>query len=135
MVLMILTNGRLDIMRFIFMMCNGKRSREMKKYDDTITKKGLYLYFILYQIVMLLIVYAVVYTSFVAVGLAIAKYDLTFMMYLPALLALAGYPIVLYRTRKLFLQEKRLRAAVWVMGWAWVIIIGLYWHLSHITTL
>mgnify|MGYP005619167955 CR=1 FL=1 len=132
---MIPTNGRLDIMRFIFIVCNGKRSSEMKKYDDEITRKGLYLYFILYQIVMLLIVYATIYTSFVATGLAVSKYDLTFMMYLPALLSLAGYPIVLYRTRKLFLQEKRLRAVVWVMGWAWVIIIGLYWHLSHITTL
>jgi len=114
--------------------CGGKRSSEMKKYDDEITRKGLYLYFVLYQIVMLLIVYATIYTSFVAIGLAVTPYDLTFMAYLPVLLSLIGYPIVLYKTRKLFLQEKRLRAVVWVMGGAWVIIIGLYWHLSHIAT-
>jgi len=107
----------------------------MKKYDDAITRKGLYLYFVLYQLFMLLVVYATVYTSFIATGLAVSKYNLTFMAYLPALLALAGYPVALYRTRKLFLQEKRLRAVVWVMVWAWVVIIGLYWHLSHITAL
>lgn len=132
---MILTASRLDIMHFIFMVCNGKRSSGMKKYDDAITRKGLYLYFVLYQIFMLLVVYATVYTSFVATGLAVSKYDLTFMAYLPPLLGLAGYPIVLYRTRRLFLREERVRAVVWVMVWAWVIIIGLYWHLSHITTL
>ncbi|MDD3591754.1 MAG: hypothetical protein PHO65_03890 [Sulfurovum sp.] len=107
----------------------------MKKYDDTITRKGLYLYFVLYQIFMLLVVYATVYTSFIATGFAVAKYDLTLMMYLPSLLGLAGYPAALYKTRKLFLQEKRLRAVVWVMVWAWMVIIGLYWHLSHITAL
>ena len=105
----------------------------MKKYDDVTTRKGLYLYFVVYHIFMLLIVYAIVYTSLIATRLAIVKYDLNFMAYLPALLALGGYPIALYKTRKQFLQEKRLRAVVWVMVWAWVIIIGLYWHLSHIT--
>ncbi|MDM5272338.1 hypothetical protein PGH07_09100 [Sulfurovum sp. zt1-1] len=105
----------------------------MQKYDDTQTKIGLYLYFVLYQIFMLLIVYAVVYTAFIALRLAIEKYDLTLMAYFPAVLAVAGYPVALYKTRKQFQQEKRLRAVAWVMAWAWVIIIGLYWHLSQIT--
>ncbi|UFH59432.1 hypothetical protein [Sulfurovum mangrovi] len=107
----------------------------MQKYDDAMTKRGLYLYFVIFQSVMLLIVYAFVYTSFVAVRLAVEKYDLTFMAYLPAVLALVGYPIVLYKTRKQFRNNKTLRAVMWVMSWASVIIVGLYWHLSHITTL
>ncbi|MFT7879395.1 MAG: hypothetical protein ABXS91_03285 [Sulfurimonas sp.] len=107
----------------------------MQKYDDEITKKGLYLYFVIFQAVMLLIVYAFVYTSFMAVRLAVAKYDLTFMAYLPVVLALVGYPIVLYKTRKQFQNSKTLRAVMWVMSSASVIIVGLYWHLSHITIL
>lgn len=107
----------------------------MQKYDDAITKKGLYLYFVVFQIFMLLIVYAFVYTSFIALRLAVAKYDLTFMVYLPAVLALIGYPVVLYKTRKQFQQNKTLRAVMWVLSWASAIIVGLYWHLSHITAL
>jgi hypothetical protein len=107
----------------------------MQKYDDITIKKGLYLYFVVFQVFMLLIVYAFVYTSFVAARLAITKYDLTFMVYLPAFMALVGYPIALYKTRKQFQQNKMLRAVMWVLSWASVIIVGLYWHLSHITTL
>jgi len=81
---------------------------------------------------MLLIVYGFVYTSFVAVELAVAKYNLTFMVYLPEVLALLVYPVVLYRTRKMFQQGKMLRAVGWVMGWASVIIVLLYTHLSQL---
>ena len=84
------------------------------------------------QMFMLLIVYGFVYTSFVVVKLAAAKYSLTFMVYLPEVLALAAYPVVLYKTRKIFQQGKMLRAVGWVMGWASLIIVLLYLHLSQL---
>ena len=107
----------------------------MQKYDDMTNTKGIYIFFIILQLCMLLIVYSFVYTSFIAVKLASEKFGLTFMAYMPVVLALIGYPIVLYKTRKMFLQEKRMRAVAWVMSWASVIIVGLLWHLSHITAL
>jgi len=81
---------------------------------------------------MLLIVYGFVYTSFVAVKLATVKYGLTFMAYLPEVLALVAYPVVLYQTRKMFQQGKMLRAVGWMMGWASLIIVLLYLHLSQL---
>ena len=105
----------------------------MQKYDDIANAKGVYVLFMILQIGMLLIVYSFVYTSFIAIKLASEKFGLTFMAYMPAVLALIGYPVVLYKTRKIFLQEKRIRAVGWVMGWASVVIVGLYFHLSKIT--
>lgn len=107
----------------------------MYKYDDASTAKGLFLFFVMFQVVMLLIVYAFVYTSFEATRLAVEKYHLTFMAYLPVVLALAGYPVVLYKTRKLFQKNRRLRAVMYVMAWASVIIVGLYWYLLNITSM
>ena len=88
----------------------------------------------IFQMFMLLIVYGFVYTSFIAVKLAIAKYDLTVMTYLPELISFIVYPVVLYKTRQLFRQDKRLRAAAWVMGWSAMIIVFLYTHLSQLIT-
>ena len=106
----------------------------MDRYDDEVMMKGLYLFFVIFQALMLLIVYAFVYTSFEATRLAVAKYHLTFMAYLPVVLALVGYPVVLFKTRKVFQKKKMLRALVWVISWASVIIVGLYWHLAKITS-
>ncbi|MFT7823893.1 MAG: hypothetical protein ABXS92_03950 [Sulfurimonas sp.] len=105
----------------------------MQKYDDMTNAKGVYLIFIVLQVSMLLIVYSFVYTSLIAVKLAIETLGLTFMAYMPVVLALIGYPVVLYKTRKIFLQGKGIRAAGWVMGWASFIISGLYFYLSEIT--
>ena len=81
---------------------------------------------------MLLIVYGFVYTSFVGVKLAAETQSLTLMVYAPEVFALVLYPVVLYRTRKIFQQGKMLRAAGWVTGWASVIIVFLYLHLSQL---
>ena len=81
---------------------------------------------------MLLIVYGFVYTSLVGVKLAAEKYSLTFMGDGPEGGALVAYPVVLYKTRKMFQQGKMLRAVGWVMGWASLIIVLLYTHLSQL---
>jgi len=104
----------------------------MPYYNDEQNKKASQVLFYIVQMVILLIVYAFVYTSFVVVKLAVAKYNLTFMVYLPEVLALVAYPVVLYKTRKMFQQGKMLRAVGWMMGWASVIIVVLYLHLSQL---
>ena len=106
----------------------------MQYYNDKDNQAGANVMFMFLQIFMLLIVYGFVYTSFVAVKLAIAKYDLTVMTYLPEFIALVVYSVVLYKTRGMFRQGKRLRAVAWVMGWASVIIVFLYAHLSQLIT-
>jgi len=106
----------------------------MQYYNDKDNKAGSNVIFMVFQMFMLLIVYGFVYTSSIAIKLAIVKYNLTFMTYLPELIALIGYPVVLYKTRQMFHQDKRLRAAAWVMGWASVIIVFLYAHLSQLVT-
>ncbi len=106
----------------------------MKYYNDNDNQAGSNVLFMIFQMFMLLIVYGFVYTSFIAVKLAIAKYDLTVMTYLPELISFIVYPVVLYKTRQMFRQDKRLRAAAWVMGWASIIIVFLYVHLSQLIT-
>jgi len=106
----------------------------MKYYNDKDNKTGLNIIFMIFQMFMLFIVYGFVYTSFIAVKIAIAKYNLTFMTYLPEFIALIGYPVVLYKTRQIFRKDKRLRAAAWVLGWSSVIIVFLYAHLSQLIT-
>jgi len=104
----------------------------MQYYSDEQNRKAAYLVFVLVQILMLLIVYGFVYTSLAAVKLSIAKYHLTSMAYLPVVFVMFAYPVVLYKSRKMFLKDKRLRATGWMMGWASVIIVALYAFLSQL---
>jgi len=104
----------------------------MQYYNDEQNKKASQTLFYIMQIFMLLIVYGFVYTSFVGVKHLDAKYSLTFMVYLPEVLALVAYPVVLYKARKIFQQGKMLRAVGWMMGWASLIIVLLYTHLSQL---
>ena len=104
----------------------------MQYYDERTNASAAKLLFMLFQMVMILIVYGFVYTAFYGVKLAAAKYGLSFMVYLPEVLALVLYPVVLYRTRKIFAQKKYLRAVAWCMAWASVIIVMLYVHLDKL---
>jgi len=90
------------------------------------------LFFMFFQMIMVLIVYGFIYTAMVGVKLAISKYALSSLTYLPEIAAIILYPAVLYRTRKMFNQKKHLRAVAWCMAWASVIIVVLYLHLSKL---
>ena len=103
-----------------------KNDEKLRYYSDAENAKGAYFLFVGLQVVLLLVVYAFVYTSLVAVKLAIAKYHLPVMAYLPVVFVLFGYPVVLYKTRLMFRKEKRLRATGWMLGWAAVFIVFLY---------
>jgi len=104
----------------------------MQYYNDDSNDAAVKVLFMFFQMFMILIVYGFVYTSFLAVKLAVMKYGLTFMTYLPEVIAFIIYPIVLSKTRKMFHAGKRMRAVAWVMGWASVIIVFLYAHLSQL---
>ena len=104
----------------------------MQYYNDEQNKKASQALFYFMQIFMLFIVYGFVYTSFVAVKLAAAKYGLTFMAYMPVTLVLIAHPVVLYKTRKMFQNGKMLRAVGWMMGWASLLIVFLYAYLSQL---
>ena len=104
----------------------------MQYYNDKSNESGANFLFMLFQMLMILIVYGFVYTSFAAVKMAIAKYDLTVMTYLPEFIATIAYPVVMMKTMKMFKSGKRQRAIAWMMAWASIIIVALYAHLSQL---
>ena len=106
----------------------------MQYYNDKSNDNAAKLFFVFFQVFMLLVVYGFVYTSLIAVKMAMVKYNLTFMTYLPEIIALVAYPVVIFKTLKMFKAGKRLRATAWMMGWASVIIVALYAHLSQLIT-
>jgi len=81
---------------------------------------------------MTLIVYGFIYTSFVAVKIAVEKHGLSLVNYLPEIISLIVYFIVATRTRRVFKSGKKLRAIAWLMGWSSLIIVSLYFHLSQL---
>lgn len=104
----------------------------MQYYNEEQNRRAAQTLFNIAQSCMLLIVYIFVYTSFVAVRLAIAEFHFENTIYLPVLFTFLVYPYVLYRTREMFRREKRLRAVGWMMGWASIIIVFLYAYLEQI---
>jgi lipopolysaccharide/colanic/teichoic acid biosynthesis glycosyltransferase len=105
----------------------------MQKYDDTKNQNGMKIIFMLGQMVVLSIVYIFVYTSFLAVGYAIDKYDASPVMYFPVFVALAVFPILLYKYRKMFNAGNMLLATTWTMGTASLTIVLLYVYIAQIT--
>ena len=103
----------------------------MQYYNDKSNESAANLFFMFFQMFMILVVYGFVYSAFIAVKMAIEEQELTEMTYLPEFIALAGYPVVIFRTLKMFKSKKRLRAVAWMMGWASVIIVFLYFHLCE----
>lgn len=104
----------------------------MYVYNEEKDLKSLYRLFVLFQYFMALIVYVLAYTAWVAVSVQIEKNALTSMAYSPVMLVIAGYIVVMYKTRKIFKKGKRLSATAWVIGWASVMVVGLYYHVSKL---
>jgi len=104
----------------------------MQYYDDRTNEKAINKLFVVFQIIMSLLVYSFVYVSVVAVNVAVEKFSLTFMAYLPEFLSFFVYILVLIKTRKMFKRGKRLTALAWLTGWASLIIVFLYAHLLQI---
>ena len=104
----------------------------MEHFDDKRNHAAAMFFFMLFQIFMVLTVYAFAYSALVAVRMAIEKFALTTMVYLPEVIAVTVYAFVVFKTLKMFKTGKRLRAIAWMMAWASVIIVSIYVHLSQI---
>jgi len=105
----------------------------MEHYNDEKNKAGTKVIFLLAQLIVLAIVYIFVYTSFLAVGYAIEKYDASGVMYFPVFAAAVIFPVLLYKYRQMFHQGKMLVATIWMMGTASLTIVLLYVYIAQIT--
>jgi hypothetical protein len=105
----------------------------MQRYNDEKNKAGARVLFMLVQMVVLAMVYIIVYTSFVAVGHAIEEYGMSPVMYLPVIVAMVVFPILLYKYRQMFNAGKMLLAFIWMMATASLVIVLLYLYVAQIT--
>ncbi len=106
----------------------------MQRYNDKSNQSGMKILFMLAQMLVLLIVYIFVYTSFLAVGYTIEKFDASPIMYFPVFAALVTFPILLYKYRQMFNAGKMLFAMTWMMATASITIVLLYVYISQITS-
>lgn len=104
----------------------------MQKYDDTKNKNGMNIIFMIAQMVVLLVVYIIVYTSFRAVQYAIEKFDLSVVMYFPVVVAMIVFPVLLHRYRQMFKAGHMLGASIWTMASASLVIVLLYVYIVQI---
>lgn len=105
----------------------------MQYYNDEKNKAGARVLFMFVQMIVLVMVYIIVYTSFVAVGYAIKEYGMSQLMYLPVVVAMVVFPISLYKYRQMFNEGKMLLAYTWMMATASLVVILLYVYIAQIT--
>ncbi len=104
----------------------------MQYYNDEQNKAGAKVLFMIVQMVVLVMVYIIIYTSFVAVGYAIEEYGISSVMYFPVFVALVIFPILLYKYRQMFNAGKMMGAFIWTMATASLIIVLLYVYVAQI---
>ena len=105
----------------------------MQTYSDAQNQSGLRLLFRGMQLFMLLIVFTIVYTVFVAVKYSIAEQGVSFIAYLPVFVVPLLFSFSLYRYRKMFDSGRMLRATVWTISTSSVWIIVLYLYVDKVT--
>ena len=105
----------------------------MQYYDDKQNRTAAKVLFMFVQMIILLVVYIIVYTSFLAVQYAIEKYELSPVMYFPVFVALVVFPVLLYKYRQMFNAGKMLIATTWMMATASLTIVLLYVYVAQIT--
>jgi len=106
----------------------------MQKYDDNKNKNGMKVIFMVAQLMVLLVVYIFIYTSFRAVQYSIEKFSISPVMYFPVLLSMIIFPVLLYKYRQMFNSGKMLVATVWMMATASLTIVLLYTYIVQITS-
>jgi len=106
----------------------------MQKYDDKKNQSGMKVIFMFAQMMILSVVYIIIYTSFKAVQYAIDKLDASVMMYIPVIVAMVVFPVLLYKYRQMFNAGKMLIAATWTMAAASLTVILLYVYVAQITS-
>lgn len=104
----------------------------MEYYNDKTNKAGAKVLFTIAQMIVLSIVYIFVYTSFLAVGYAIDKYNISPTMYFPVFVALVVFPVLLYKYRQMFNAGRMLIASTWMMATASLTIVLLYVYIAQL---
>jgi len=106
----------------------------MQKYSDKENAKGVYIIFAVVQIVLLAMMYAIVYAAFIATKLSVEKFGLNEVTaFAPTIIVFIAIPVLLYRTRKIFLQGRMMEAILWMMALLSVFLVGLIMHVSNIS--
>jgi len=106
----------------------------MQKYDDKKNQSGMRVIFMFMQMLILSVVYIIIYTSFKAVQYAIDKLDASVMIYIPVVVAMVVFPVLLYKYRQMFNAGKMLMAATWTMATSSLTVVLLYVYVAQITS-
>lgn len=105
----------------------------MKKYSDQENTSGMKVIFMLAQMLVVMVVYSIGYTSFVAIQLSMKGTGTSnWSVYLPIMVILFIFPILLRQYRKIFNQGRMLAASVWMMATASLSIVLLYMYADSI---
>ncbi|MEA1879916.1 MAG: hypothetical protein U9N11_04675 [Campylobacterota bacterium] len=108
----------------------------MKKYDDKQNAQGVYIIFVVFQMILLAIMYTVGYAAYRATELSVEKYGLNAITaFAPTIIVLIAVPVVLYRTRKMFRAGRMMEAILWMMALLSIFLVGLMMHVSNISQL
>jgi len=106
----------------------------MEKYNDRQNTQGVYIIFVVVQMILLALMYSILYAAFRATQLSIEKYELNaFSAFAPIIIVFIAIPVLLYRTRKIFLQGRMMVASIWMMALLSVFLVGIMMYVSNIS--
>lgn len=106
----------------------------MKKYDDKQNAQGVYIIFVVAQMILLALMYTILYAAFRATQLSVEKYNLNeFTAFAPTIIVFIAVPVLFYRTRKMFQQGRMMVAVLWMMSLLSVFLVGIMMHVSNIS--
>ena len=106
----------------------------MEKYSDKQNAQGVYIIFFVAQMILLALMYTILYAAFRATQLSVEKYELNaFTAFAPTILVFVAVPVLLYRTRKIFLQGRMMVAILWMISLLSVFLVGIMMHVSNIS--
>jgi len=106
----------------------------MQKYSDKENAKGVYIIFAVVQMILLALMYTIVYASFRATQLAVEEFELNEVTaFAPTIIVFIAIPVLLYRTRKSFLQGRMMEAILWMMALLSIFLVGLMIHVTNIS--
>jgi len=108
----------------------------MKKYDNKQNAQGVYIIFVVAQMILLALMYTILYAAFRATQLSVEKYNLNeFTAFAPTIIVFIAVPVLFYRTRKMFQQGRMMVAVLWMMSLLSVFLVGVMMHVSNISQL
>jgi hypothetical protein len=106
----------------------------METYNDKQNAQGVYIIFAVAQMILLAIMYTILYAAFRATQLSVEKYELNaFTAFAPTIILFVAIPVLMYRTRKIFLQGRMMMAVLWMMALLSVFLVGIMIHVSNIS--